>query len=133
MEEGWVPKEIPFTATPGPRGAAADIQSDDPVDFVELYLTDELLLSIIAQTNANAEDDMMAEIAREHETGIAHPHARIGAWKDLTLGELKNFFGLLFLTAIVHKPEIEMHWSLNPVIATPYFGRTMSRNRFQII
>ena len=46
MEEGWVPKEIPFTATPGPRGAAADIQSDDPVDFVELYLTDELLLSI---------------------------------------------------------------------------------------
>ena len=75
----------------------------------------------------------MAEMARAEESGIAHPHCRVAAWTNVTLGEMKNFLGLLFLTAIVHKPEMAMHWSKNPVIATPYFPRTMARNRYQAI
>ena len=34
---------------------------------------------------------------------------------------------------IVRKSEIELHWSTNEVIATPYFGKVMPGNRFQLI
>ncbi|KAG7524376.1 hypothetical protein JOB18_010852 [Solea senegalensis] len=43
--------QIPFTATPGPRRAAAEMDSDLPAVFLELFLTDELLQHIVDQTN----------------------------------------------------------------------------------
>ena len=39
---GWEPKEFPFTANAGVKGAAADLQSKEPVDFLELFLSDEV-------------------------------------------------------------------------------------------
>ena len=46
------------------------------------------------------------------------------------------FFCLFFALSpagIVRKPEIELHWSTNELIATPYFNKVMPRNRFQLI
>lgn len=61
------------------------------------------------------------------------PHSRDNAWKPVSIPELKTFFGLTFLTGYVKKPNIELYWSVDEVDATPYFSKTMSRNRFQII
>uniref|UniRef100_A0AAV2J2Y6 PiggyBac transposable element-derived protein domain-containing protein n=1 Tax=Knipowitschia caucasica TaxID=637954 RepID=A0AAV2J2Y6_KNICA len=55
MKEDWCPRDIPFTATPGPRGAAAQLTSDKPIDFVNLFITDALLETIAEQTNLYAE------------------------------------------------------------------------------
>ncbi|CAL8349093.1 unnamed protein product [Boreogadus saida] len=52
-QAGWQPNNFPFTATPGPRGAAAELDSDLPADFLTLFLTDELLQNIVDQTNLN--------------------------------------------------------------------------------
>ena len=38
-----------------------------------------------------------------------------------------------FLTGYIKKPSLEMYWSVDEVDATPHFGKTMPRNRFQII
>ncbi len=60
-------------------------------------------------------------------------HARIHAWKPVTVSEMKVFLGLFFLTGIIHKPELDMYWSTDEMLATPYFSKVMSRNRFEII
>ena len=123
----WSPKTLPFTAVPGPSAAAASLESDKPVDFVELFLCDELLLVIVDQTNRYAEQC----IAVLDELRL--PYSRVNAWQPLTLVELKQFLGLLFLTGIIKKPSIAEYWSVDVALETPYFGATMPRNRFQLI
>nr|XP_043906948.1 piggyBac transposable element-derived protein 4-like [Solea senegalensis] len=124
--ENWQPNQIPFTATPGPRGAAAELDSDLPADFLELFLTNELLQHIVDQTNLYASQYIRAQ-------PDSLPYSRVNAWKPVSVPELKTFFGLSFLTGYVKKPSLELYWSVDEVDATPYFSRTMSRNRFQMI
>ena len=123
----WSPKTLPFTAVPGPSAAAASLESDKPVDFVELFLCDELLLVIVDQTNRYAEQC----IAVLDELRL--PYSRVNAWQPLTLVELKQFLGLLFLTGIIKKPSIAEYWSVDVALETPYCGATMPRDRFQLI
>ncbi|XP_058509216.1 piggyBac transposable element-derived protein 4-like [Solea solea] len=124
--ENWQPNQIPFTATPGPRGAAAELDSDLPADFLELFLTNELLQHIVDQTNLYASQYIRAQ-------PDSLPYSRANAWKPVSVPELKTFFGLSFLTGYVKKPNLELYWSVDEVDATPYFSKTMSRNRFQMI
>ena len=110
---------------PGPKNAAAVLQSEDPLDFLELVLTDELLEMIVEETNRYA----LQTIPTVKNT----KEARVRNWYPVDLEELKTFFGLVFLSGVIHKPEIDMNWSTDEVYETPYFGKCMSRNRFQII
>ncbi|XP_077415622.1 uncharacterized protein LOC144044839 [Vanacampus margaritifer] len=57
-EAGWQPNSFTFTAEPGPRGAAAELNSTRPVDFLQLFITDELLQHIADQTNLYARQSM---------------------------------------------------------------------------
>ena len=122
----WSPITLPFTAVPGPS-AAASLQSDKPVDFLELFLCDELLTLIVDQTNQYAEQC----IAVLEELRL--PYSRVNAWQPLTLVELKRFLGLLFLTGIIKKPTMAEYWSVDVALETPYFRSIMPRNRFQLI
>ena len=126
-ERSWEPKDIPFTGVPGPRSKAAALQSDNTVDFVELFLSDDLLQHIVDQTNLYA-DQRIAALAE-----MTQPYSRLNAWRALTLVELKNFLGLMFLTGLVRKPTLESYWSQEEATATPYFNKTMPRNRYQLI
>ncbi|XP_063046024.1 piggyBac transposable element-derived protein 1-like [Engraulis encrasicolus] len=108
-EDGWQPSHIPFTATPGPRSAAAELDSDQPADFLELFLTDELLQNIVEQTNLYASQYFEAHTA-------TLPHSRHKSWKPVTLLEIKKFFGLTFLTGYVKKPSIDLYWSVEEVV-----------------
>ncbi|KAJ8392440.1 hypothetical protein AAFF_G00075650 [Aldrovandia affinis] len=125
-QTGWQPHKIPFTATPGPQSAAAELDSDLPADYLELFLTDELLRHIVDQTNLYAR-----QFSEAHPD--SQPHSRGNAWKPVSVPEMKTFFGLTFLTGYVKKPNLELYWSADEVDATPYFSQTMSRNRFQLI
>ena len=100
------------------------MESMEPVDFVELFLDDYLMSEIVKQTNFYAAQKMagMPEAARKR------------AWtKDVDLKELKDFFGLVFLTGLIHKPELRDYWTTDEAMETPYFGKVMSRNRYQAI
>ena len=124
----WQPMDLPFTATPGPRNAAAELQSDRPVDFLALFLSDELLDMIVEQTNIYAEKTIARLTEDRHM-----PRSRCHDWRPVTREELKSFFGLFFLTGLVWKPAMELYWSMEDIYATPYFGQVMSRDRFQNI
>ena len=87
----WTPRPIPFTGTPGPCLEAAEIQSEDPVDFLGLYLTDDLLGMICHYTNRHAERSIPAR----EELPI---HSRLRAWRPVEVPELKKYFGLLLFT-----------------------------------
>lgn len=39
----------------------------------------------------------------------------------------------MLIMGIVRKPSIEMYWSQDERVSTPFFGKFMSRNRFQSI
>ncbi|XP_077367843.1 uncharacterized protein LOC144012191 isoform X1 [Festucalex cinctus] len=122
----WRPKRIRFTAKPGPQGSAAELESDLPVDFLELFITNELLQHIVDETNANALDSL-----QENPCGL--PYSRSHDWRPLTVEELKTFLGLSFITGFIKKPVLEDDWSGEEFESTPFFGQTMSRNRYQII
>ncbi|XP_048012275.1 piggyBac transposable element-derived protein 4-like isoform X2 [Megalobrama amblycephala] len=122
----WQAKNIPFTENPGPIGDGAALESEQPVDFTELFISDVLLQNIVDQTNLYADQYIQA-------MDDTSKHARCHAWKPVTVSEMKTFMGLLFLTGIIHKPELEMYWCTDDMLATPYFNKVMPRNRFEII
>ncbi|XP_077352171.1 uncharacterized protein LOC144001581 [Festucalex cinctus] len=100
----WRPKRIRFTAKPGPQGSAAELESDLPVDFLELFITNELLQHIVDETNANALDSL-----QENPCGLLY--SRSHDWRPLTVEELKTFLGLSFITGFIKKPVLEDYWS----------------------
>ena len=122
----WSPKTLPFTAVPGPS-AEASLKSDKPVDFLELFLCDELLMHVVDESNRYAEQ-CIAVLEALHM-----PYSRVNAWQPLTLVELKRFLGLLFLMGIIKKPSWAEYWSVDAALETPYFRSIMPRNRFQLI
>ena len=46
---------------------------------------------------------------------------------------MKKFIGLLLAMGIVKKPHIEDYWSTDPILSTPVFNDTMSRDRFELL
>lgn len=96
------------------------------ISFLQLFLTDELLQHICEQTNLYAEQYIASHCDLPAQS-------RVHAWKAVDVKELKQAFELLFLTGIVQKPRNENYWHTDEVDATPYFGQTMTRNRFQLI
>ncbi|XP_077388320.1 uncharacterized protein LOC144025837 [Festucalex cinctus] len=60
-EFGWQPTIFPFAAKPGPRDAAAELNSHLPADILELFITDELLQHIVHHTNLHANQSMQKQ------------------------------------------------------------------------
>ncbi|XP_077388464.1 uncharacterized protein LOC144025938 [Festucalex cinctus] len=60
-EFGWQPTIFPFAAKPGPRDAAAELNSHLPADILELFITDELLQHIVHHNNLYANQSMQKQ------------------------------------------------------------------------
>lgn len=120
------PKSFPFTAEPGPRSAAGTLTSDNPTDFVELFLTDELLEKIVVQTNLYMQQFLRSGV------DIA-PQSAVYRWKPTTLSEMKKFLGLYFLTGVIRKPELAAYWATDEMMATPFFSKVISSKQFLLI
>ena len=123
---GWVPQSFTFDETPGPTNR---LHSDNPADYLELFLDEEVLDLVVNETNRYADQQIDEMIA----SGRMKRHSRAKKWNEVTREEMKQFLGLMFLTGIIQKPELQLYWSTESVLATPYFGSVMSRNRFEAI
>ena len=90
---------------------------------------DETFLeNIVAETNRYASQYLAKNL------GTLSPRARARSWKPVTRNELEIFLGLVLLTGLIDKKgRLKSYWSKNPVIATPFFNQTMSRDRFQLL
>jgi hypothetical protein len=100
---------------------------DDVISFVNLFITEEFFEFICDQLNLYAEQVISA---------VPCPfmkYSLVQTWKRVTVPELKQFLGLMFVTSIIEKPDSKMYWTVDPVFETLIFSKTMFRNSFESI
>lgn len=126
IEDDWsdfdLPKNNePFESSPGPN---IFLKSTDKVeDVAGMFIGDDLFEFIAAETNKY--------YAQNSQTYKSIKNT--GKWFNLTVTELKKWFALVIIMGLVRKCIINDYWSSNPLIETPIFSKTMSRNRFRQI
>ena len=102
------------------------MQSATPLDFFELYFTEDVVRLLVIETNRYTAN-FYAENPEASETSYT------GSWQDVDEVEMRTFTGLIFLMGIIYKPSIPLCWSTNELYHTPIFQKAMSHNRFQLI
>ena len=117
------PPRFPFTGQPGLQVPLNDEQ--DPLTYVRLFLDEDIMISIVTETNRYAEQTLTRTPHR--------PLSRTRNWEPITVDDLWLFFGVIVLQGIVHKPQQRWYWSTNRLLETPIFGKVMSEYKFTLI
>lgn len=105
-----------FSSAVGPTRRGERRQAS-ALEYFELFFDQNVWNLLVTMTNLNAQ--------RKRATGNDG-----GAWKDVTLEEMKAFFGLNIAMGIVKLPECKMYWQQKWLTNVPSFGQVMSRNHF---
>ena len=93
--------------------------------------------TIIADaTNVYARAKRVTEVG-DQCTDPTHPDYKkfccLNRWTDITPSDIKMFLAHILIMGLVHKSEVEKYWNMNNYTKIPFFGKYMSRNRFQSI
>nr|XP_022903201.1 piggyBac transposable element-derived protein 4-like [Onthophagus taurus] len=110
-----------FEGSFGPNLFPEDTQSIE--DIVKLFIGNDLFEYISSETNKYHNQNCKKRKLNKKSAKFV----------DVTAAELKKWFGLTILMGIVKKTRMDDYWSTNPLIETPIFRKTMSRNRFRQI
>ena len=86
-------------------GCSVQVESDKPLDYFSLLITDDMLQHIVDQTNVHAE-----QFISSHDLA---PHSRVRRWSKTVhdLNELKRFLAIIIVMGLVRYPQIENHWA----------------------
>ncbi|KAM5191663.1 LOW QUALITY PROTEIN: piggyBac transposable element-derived protein 4-like [Mantella aurantiaca] len=114
------PPRFPFTGAPGMK---VDIEHDNPLAYLQLFLTDEVIEKIVTETNRYKE---------QQSATLYRKFSRI-RWEPVTKNDIWNFLGLIILQGVVKKPLQKWYWSTNKLLETPFFGTVMTEYRFSLI
>ncbi|KAM9316490.1 piggyBac transposable element-derived protein 4-like [Gastrophryne carolinensis] len=115
------PPRFPFTGSPGMK---VDVEHNDPLAYLKLFLTDDIIEKIVTETN------------RYNEQQSATLHSKFSRnrkWEPVTKEDIWKFLGLILLSGVVGKPLQKWYWTTNKLLATPFFGTIMSECRFSLI
>ena len=85
------------------------------LDYVELYLTDEIIENIFTEINRYAERFLTN--AKEKRNTLF-----LGRGEPLTTNERKTFLGVSLLMGTIYKPKMRIHWSKDSLYSTPIFS-----------
>ncbi|XP_015190455.1 PREDICTED: piggyBac transposable element-derived protein 4-like [Polistes dominula] len=92
-------------------------------DAVKLFIGDDFFAYLVTESNRYYYQNMdQFKISRKRMK-----------WRDITIPEMKKFLGLIILMGQVRKDARDDYWSTDPCTSTPFFSRTMSRDRFRQI
>jgi hypothetical protein len=111
---------LPFTGIPGRRVPVSD--TTDPLEYFNLFITDNMIDGIVTETNKRARQLMQSTRLKRR--------SRLNDWVDVTCNELKVLFAMFIYQGIIQKPEIEMFWSTKPLLETPYVRKIMTEKRY---
>ena len=96
-----------------------------PMDFFKMFFEESMWTEIVAQTNLYAQEKI---------AGIQlKPHSRIRHWVPVTVDELKIFMAISISFGLTQKPDLDLYWSTDPMLETPFYGKFMTRDRYQLI
>ena len=117
-DETWTevdaaPQQFSFIGDPGVKISLSDWTS--PYAIFRLFFTASLIDMIVLETNRYA-----AEMLPKTKT----------AWFDVTADDIMCFLALFILMGNIRKPKMQSYWSTDAMIAIPFFGTVMARNRF---
>ena len=104
-----------FTSTTGPTVNIPE----SPLEVFKLFFSDDLLDSIVEESNRYAAQVMGDERYRE--------------WTKITKEELKAFFGFSILMGIEKLPSVDDYWSKDPLLHYPPIADRIPRWRFREI
>ena len=95
--------------------------SGTALDYFQLFYSDQLFSEIVRLTNLNAETKRNA-----------NPAQHKGVWSDVTVPEMKAYYGLLLLMEVMKFDRDELYWSQsgNYWTITSKFGDVMPREIF---
>ena len=126
VADNYIPQDDHlYTETPGMSPTINLTGESQPIEFMKLFFTEEIISKFVSETNRYAEQFLRGATLKRK--------ARAHSWSPTNASEMKQFLGLLFMMGVVKKPCVEDYWSTNPAMATPIFNSTMSRDRFQLI
>ena len=121
----------PFTGT-----MATTVTGTAPMDYFDALLRDTIWGELAMQTNAYAEK-CLSRLGQDAAACMDSPYfkqfARLSNWKAVTANDMQTFAAHLIVLGLVNKPELEEYWSRKTFTSTPFFGKFMSRDRFQSI
>ena len=104
----------PYSNTPGCNYPCA---SATPLDVFRMLVTDNILNSIVTQTNLYANQYIASQILPSRS--LVHNWSR----EPFTREELQKFIALVIIMGLVNLPTLEDHW----VTTWPYSSQTCSK------
>ncbi|GFY47535.1 piggyBac transposable element-derived protein 4 [Trichonephila inaurata madagascariensis] len=117
------PSRFSFIGDVGMKACVTNIS--DPLEYFELFLTDEIVNHIVTETKIFAAENLNKFESKEH--------SRTHHLSETNANELRVFFATLILQEIVTNPTVRMFWSKRKLIETPSFSNIMTSRRFDLI
>ena len=119
----WTPAELqpasfPFTGNCDIK-ASIDGNSTE-LDIFQLFVTPELLVDIATESNLYFSQNPQPKSSTRHDLPFS----------DTTAEELKVFLAVSIMMGVVRKPELHLYWSRDGMLETPFFRKTMPRDRY---
>uniref|UniRef100_A0A1Y1N5A9 PiggyBac transposable element-derived protein domain-containing protein n=1 Tax=Photinus pyralis TaxID=7054 RepID=A0A1Y1N5A9_PHOPY len=111
-DDEFIPKKHPFDNTSSGLKNEFLTENSEEVDFFLNLLPEDIVSHIVQETNRYA--------SQNHTQN----------WKDIDLNDMYVFLALTMLMARNKKLAIKEYWSLNPLLSSPIFRKTMSRDRY---
>ena len=136
----WEYEEIDNGPSTGPFLSKSTCNVSDPHGHPEVFfnsLFEDRMWTILSDsTNAYARSKCRSPNGNRC-TDPTHPdyrkHCRLNSWIDTTPGDIRVFVAHILIMGLVKKPDLEKYWNMNGQTRIPFFGKYMSRNRFQSI
>ena len=58
------------------------------------------------------------------------PGEHSAKWHPVTRSDIEKYFGLTLLMGLINKPHISDYWTIDPLMQTDIFTKTMPRSRY---
>jgi len=107
-------QHIPFYGNPGRKVDIDD--TSDPLKYFQLFVTEDMLACIVAETN------IQAAILSMRPKGVKG-HSQMNKWKDTNIDEMNIFFALMLLQGTVQKQNLKCFGQLDHCWIRHIFSR----------
>lgn len=125
------PPNIQFVGNPGPKRIPAGV--NDPIDYVQLYINQQVIDLIVTETNRYA-----TSWIESHQDYLQRfPKSRVYRWikvGNTTSDEIRAFLSVIINMGLIKKPSIESYYNTsNKSQSTPWFPEHFSLTRFRLL
>lgn len=110
-----------YNVNSGPSLPTCFDDSTEPFEYFQLFFNDDIMTRICNETNLHA---------NKRRATVNSPRARLNAWKDITLVELKAFFGIIINMGLIPLPSIDAYFSTAWESRIQFFRDVFNRDEF---